>query len=273
MMPPAFDQLRKYSDPEEQLVAAYTATLSDKSQWQAASIGLTDRRLLCVADNDGFVTLGYDSISTIRSHPRTTHTYRGNDYRLVLGAGSLLAVLGLGGIVALTTAVVVPLLALGTVGGLAAVVYLRRDATKIKREMVATLLHRVTDLDSKNILPRSKSREVDTGDVYNGLLVGSVVLAVGSFIGMVFLASSGFIVLATLVLIGGVAVLDYAHQHKTDFDGIEIIRHHETEVSISTNDGQTIHIRCDLSDNFGQELSRLTFTEEETPARIVSASS
>lgn len=201
-MSSASDRLRDYPAPEESVVAVYTATLSGSSHWKAASIGLTDRRLLCVADDGEFMTLGYDSICAIQSQPRTTHTYRVRDYRPLLRSGGLVAVLALVGIVAVTASLLVPLLLLVAVGGLVTTAYLRRSTDTTAWDSVTEIIQRAYD-----------------------------------------------------------------------FDAIEIVRHHETEVSISTDDGRTVHLRSGTASDLDRDLSRLSFTDGGEPAHPRPASS
>lgn len=231
-MPPAPDRLGEHLAPEEPLIAVYAATLSENSTWKPVSIGVTDRRMLCVSEDGGFVNVGYDSIATIRSRRRTRRTYRGTDYRLVLGGGGLVAVLGGVGVIALATSALVPVLVLGTVGWLTAAAYLWRNGK-----------HRL-------------------------LTVGSGAAAVSCFTGIVLLASSALVSILALVPVGGLGLIDYARRHKDDFDGIELVRRQKKEVSIGTDDGRTIYVRTDPSEQIGRELSRLAHANDAEPTRI-----
>ncbi|WP_225334395.1 hypothetical protein [Halomicrobium urmianum] len=240
------------------------------SRWQSASIGLTDRRLLCVADDGGFVTLGYDSICAIRSRSQTRRSYRGTDYGLLLGGGALLAVLGLVGVVALATSALVHFLVLGTVAGLAGVTYLRRNPASADRESIAGLVDEMpVGVDGNDVLRRFEYREIDDADVRAVLLITSGSVAALSLLAAVVVASDALVGLATLALLGGLALVDYAFRHRDDADGVEIDRAREAELSIDTADGRTVHVRSEPSAGLGEALSRLAFADGESDAPAV----
>ncbi len=269
-MSPAPDRLREFSHPEEPLVTVHSGRVSADSRWQSASIGLTDRRLLCVADDGGFVTLGYDSICAIRGRSRTRRSYRGTDHGLLLGGGAVLAVLGLVGVVALATSALVHLLVLGTVAGVAGVAYLRRNPASVDREAIAGLADRApTEVGSDDIVHRFEYREIDDADVHMASLIASGAVAALSFAAAVVVATSALVVLATLVLLAGLALVDYALRHRADLDDVAIDREREAELSIDTADGRTVHVRSEPSNGLGEALSRLAFADGENGARAV----
>lgn len=267
-MSPTSERLREYPSPDESLVAVYAATLSTSSDWTAASLGLTDRRLLCVSEDGEFTTVGYDSLCTIRSHTRTSRSIRGNDYRLLLGGGSFAGALGLGGLVAATTGVLVTVLSLASVGGLVSSVSLYRRTDRFGWETLDAVVERVPGLTDSDTLERYRDRVSDDG-LHRMLLIASGCTALLGTVATVLLASSWLVVPALLVLGGGVALVDHAHRHRTELDGFEIVRRHETELSISTDDGRTIHIRSDPADEVDRALSRAAFGGRRS-ARIIS---
>ncbi|WP_226023558.1 hypothetical protein [Halomicrobium salinisoli] len=269
-MSPAPDQLREFSRPEEPLVTVHSGSVSANSRWRSASIGLTDRRLLCVADDGGFVTLGYDSICAIRSRSRTKRSYRGADHGLLLGGGALLAVLGLAGVVALATDALVHLAVLGTVAGLAGVTHLRRTPSSVDRETVAGLADEMpAGVDGTDVMQRLEYREIDDADVHWALLIASGSVAALSLLAAVVVASDALVGLATLALLGGLALVDYAFRHRADLEGVEIDREREAELSIDTADGRTVHVRSEPSAGLGEALSRLAFADGESDAPAV----
>lgn len=270
-MRPSAAQLGDYLAPEESLVAVSTGTLYERSSWNPMAIGITDRRLVCVADNGWYVTVGYDAISTIRSHPRTTRTYRGPDSRLLMGGGALLALLGGIGVVVLATSGLVPVLALVTVGGVVAAEYLRRNTAEFEWEVVTGITKRIPfDIDgtaAREWYDRSLSGAADTNQL---LSLGSGGVAVLGFIGLLLLVSSGFVVLGMLAVVGGIGLVDYARRHKADLEGFKIVRHRMSDVNISIQQNQPIRIRCDPSREFVQELSRAAFMiEVESRQRVL----
>lgn len=270
-MSPTADKLREYLGPEEPVVARSAGTLSEKSAWNPVSVGLTDRRLLCVAEDGRFVTAGYDAICTIRSRPRTTHTYRGTDHRLLLGMGGLGALLGGIGVLAHTTSVLVFLLGLVTVGGLLVAEYSRRNADELGWETVAEVTDHVPYDGDGTAVRRWYARAVpDAANEHQVLMLGSGALAVVSFAGLVLLASSWLVVAGVLAVVGGSALAEYAYRHAETGNGIEIVRHREMEVSISTDADRTIHLRCDPTEEFVQELSRAAFVDDLDASQLVS---
>jgi hypothetical protein len=267
-MLPASDRLREYLAAEELLVAVFAATLHQNSVWKAASIGVTDRRILCVSEDGEVVTVGYDSICTIRSRQRTTRAFRENDSLLLLGSGTLAAILGLVGVVVLATDIVAPLLVLVIVGGFVLVEYLRRNVDEIQPE---TILE-----GAKESLARTSMTEAHISDtraaILTALTIGATLVAAVGLVGVVF-ASGRFAILSIIVLLGGIALVSYAYWQGNDFDDIELVRRHETEVSISTDDGRMIHIRSDSSEELTQQLNRLAYTDHIEPDRIDSTRS
>ena len=287
-MPPSADQFRPYLTLREPVVAASTGTLFETSSWNPVSIGLTDRRLLCVTDSGRVITVDYDAICTIQSRPRTTQTYHGMDHRLLLGGGCLVALLGGLGTVVFSTGVLVPLLALVTVGGLILAEGARRQPDQFGRRTIgqfgrgtigqfgrgtrAAVTARVPyDIDSTAFGRWTERFVPETVQDHQMLLAGSGVVATVSFISLVLLASSGHVVLGVLMLVGGIALVDYGSRHQSKFDGIEINRHHEIEVSIGTNADRTLHIRSDSSDELLRELNRVPFMEESEANQLVSS--
>ena len=273
------DQIRTYLGTDEPLLAVYSATLAENSSWETVYIGITDRRLLYVSEGGRVVNIGYNSICAIQSHTRTTHTYRGNDYRLLLGVGSLVTAIGFVAVTALTSTLILPFLLLVTVGGVVSMEYVRRNADDIEwavmteyrrtvagvlgagtRRRIQRLQTRVGGLPGTDALFRFGSALTDRTELHTILLVGSVLVTVCGFVGMVFLAPSTLVILAVPVVVAGLALVEYAHRHRNDFEGFEIVRNHEREVSISTDDDRTVHIRSDSSVDLGRELSRLAFT-------------
>lgn len=265
------DQLKDFLAPEESLVAVSTGALNEQSSWNPMFIGITDRRLVCVADDGWHMTAGYDDIHTIRSRPLTKRTYRGIESPLLLGSGALLALLGIVSVIALASNVLVPLLALVTVGGVVAAEYLRRDTDVIEWGTVTEVTEHIPyDIDGKAVRQRYERFIPDAADETQVLLLGSGLVALFSFIGLVSLLPSGFVVLGMLVIVSGIALVDYTLRHKTGFDEAEIVRNHKTEVSISIQNNQSIHVRSDRSEEFGRKLSRAVFTDRVEPSQSVS---
>lgn len=272
-MAPTSDRLREYLITEEPLRGVYAATLSDNSSPKEVSIGVTDRRLLCLSEDGTFLNIGYDSICAIRSQPRSTFTYRGNDYRLLLGVGTVLAVIGFLALVAFTSSPVVPILLLATVGALAATatLYWNRDGAELATlDDVEQRVAADFDVDVLRRVERKIPHNVDSRQV---LLSVSCLATVLGFVGTVAFAGSPLVVLFSVPILGGIGLVDYARRHVDDLDGIEIVRERARNVRISTDDGRTVRLEIDPSADVDRELSRLASVGADDPVQTISARS
>jgi len=239
------DRVRECLGAQELLVGVFAATLEMDSGRSAVSVGLTDRRLVCVADDGTFLAVGYDAVSTVQSHRVTTRTVRGADYRLGLVAGGLVAVAGFAAVAALAPTPLVVLLAGAAVGGLVTTEYLRRDATDNGWETYAS----------------------EAGTTEFAMVAGGVA-ALASGIGVLLVAQLAFV--GTLVVFAGLALADYARRRRAAFDGFELVRRDETEVTITTESGRAVHLRSDSTDGLGTELGRLAHAQEDDRERVES---
>lgn len=269
-MSPAPDPLRKHLNPEESLTAEFTATLSESAYRTPAVVGITDRRLLCTTDDNGTVSIGYNSICAIRSYSRTKRTYHGVDYGLLVGAGGLVALVGLVGILTLSTSPLVPLLALLGIGGVAVTEYLRRYPGLIEGELPTRLKRIATDLDEQYGVQESGARLVDRLGERGSLLVGTVFAGLFAYLGVVLFTPDILLSFFVLLVVGGVAAVDYAYRHREEFDRIEVVAQPTTEVDIRTNAGTTIHLTTDTSEDIGRELNRLVYADRFESERDVS---
>ena len=255
-MAPSAEQLQGYLAPAERLVAVFDATLHETGTRRPVSVGITDRRLLCVAEDGRFVTVGYDSLCTVQRRAWTTRTVQGRDYRLLLAGGGLLTVFGGVGVVALATTLVVPLLTLTAVGGVVSAAFLQRDGTDSMWNPAAGV--------GKPTLSAS-SPDPSTGESGPAsprlVLTGSAVLAVTSLASIILVASGGLVVAATLAVLGGTGIAEYAYRHRGDFDGMELIRRREAELRVSTDDGRTLRVRNDSCEELSRELSRMAYAD------------
>lgn len=263
------DRLREYLPAGEPLRGVYPATLSDESARTEVTVGVTDRRLLCVSDDGTLLSVGYDSICAIRSRPRSKLTYQGNDYGLMLGGGALLSVLGILGLVVFTGSAVIPVLITTTVGGIAATGSLYWHDGRGELVTLADVEQRVAaDVDVAAI--RQLDREVPVEvELETVLLSLTLLVTFLSFAGALTVASTPAVVLFGLPVVGGFALLEYARRHADELDGIEISRDWARNVRITTDDGRTIQMEIDQSSDIDRELSRLAFVDtNETVASL-----
>jgi len=253
------DRLRDCLLAEEPLQGVYAATLSDESAPKEVSVGVTDRRLVCLADDGTFLDVGYGAICAIRSRPESTFTCRGNDYRLVAGAGAGLSVLGFVALAAFSSNPAVPVLALVTVGALVATALFRWNDQVTELVTLEALDERTAaDFDGVAALRRVERALPARADGRRVLLSVSALLTVVCFAGTVALTVNPLLLLSFLPMLAGIGLVEYARRHADELDGIEIRRERARNVRISTADGRTVSLAVDPSAEIDRELGRLT---------------
>lgn len=253
------DRLRDCLLAEERLQGVYAATLSDDSAPKEVSVGVTDRRVLCLSDDGTFLNVDYDSICAIRSRPQSTFTYRGNDYRLLLGGGAGLSVLGFVALVAFSSNPAVPILALATVGALVATVSLAvNDQVAELATLDAVDERTAADFDGVDALRRVERTLPARADGRRVLLSVSALVAAACLLGIGALAANLLALLFFVPMLGGIGLVEYARRHTGELDGIEIRRERARNVRISTDDGRTVSLAVDPSADVDRELGRLT---------------
>jgi hypothetical protein len=265
------ERFGEYLLTEEPLRGVYAATLSDDSAPKEVTVGVTDRRLLCLSEDGTFLNIGYDSICAVRSKPRSRVTYRGNDSRVLLGGGAALAVLAFVGLVAFTATLVAPVFALATVGAIV-------TTASVYRSDDAPDLVTLTDIEDRtaadvdaDALRRAAERLPPAVDARRALLFAGVLATLVGIWGTSAVAASSLAVLFLLPMVGGVALVDYARRYADDLDGIEIAREQAQNVRISTDDGRTVRLETDPSAGIDRELSRLAFVDDEEAVQPISA--
>lgn len=233
----ASERLGGYLVADESLEAVTAGKLFGDSSPVAVAIGITDRRLLCLSEDGEFVDVKQDYIASIRSRRRTRLSYRGNDHRLLMGAGGLLAAAAFGGGFSLAWS------AHAAGGVLAFAALLAAGASEYVR------------------------RQPGDASEHHQQMVGSALLAAVAFVGVVVLTASVVVVpLLSLVTAGGLAVTDYAHRHRSEFEGIELVRRSEKEISVDTVNGRTVRVVIDSGEEIDRELSRLAYVEDRDPS-------
>jgi hypothetical protein len=232
------DRLREYLAADERLTAAHAVSLSEGSAWTDVALGVTDRRLLWVGDGGSTASIDLEHVTAVKSRHRTRPTVRGDDRQLALVGGGLFAALCSVGAVALSGSALAPVLALVSVAGLVATTHLWRTLDEVEWAPVA----------------------------------GGATVAVGAFLGVVATAASPLVPLFVLAAIGGLAVVDRARRG-SDTESLEIDYRHEREVSISTADGRTVHVRTDPATTLDRDLGRQAFVERADRLSIAPARS
>lgn len=264
-MSPTPDRFGEYLVGSERLTAVYAGVLRERSGRRPVAIGVTDRRLLCLAEDGTFVNLGYDSVAAIQSRPNSTVSLRGNDYRLLLGIGCLVALVAFAAVVALASNAFVPGFVLATVAGIAAGEHVRWHRTDADPPWPSAVTDRIDGVVERCDAPWRYADRADEFPDDRVVRIASGLVAAGSFVGAIVSASSVVTVLCFFLSLAGLALCDYAHRHRDELDGIELRRRREREVNVSTDDGRSVRIRSDPSDRIGRELSRLAFVEDGDP--------
>lgn len=204
------------------------------------TVGLTDRRLLCLSNSGEFTDIRYGYISSVTSRQQPSvrlATGNGDKYLLglvggVLALGGLLVGLALAsphGVVLDTVTVV---LALGFVG-------LTTAVERVRRRSEGNTSHR--------------QLFVGTG-VLSIVILGSVSLLSSSLSTPLFVAG----------VLGGFALGWYAYRYRELFSEIEYQRHQEKHLSITTVDGQTIVLVLDAETDLDRILSASLSRAEST---------
>lgn len=246
------DRLADYISETEPLSGVYSAEMTGPGDVyrEPVVLGVTERRLVSLSDANEFTSIPLDHISSIRSVPTNTVEYRGNDYRILLAASALLAGTGLAAAAALLTGILAMSLFLLAVGGVLVLNYgyQRRPESLIER--LATLDY----------------QEVPSVDERHRLLAGGGVLTLLGLSGLLALTptvSSAFLTLTSLLLLlGSVWLGDYAWRHRSDLDGIELVRASRKNVRIDIYSGDTVSLLVDPTDDLDQMLSRGTYRSE-----------
>lgn len=239
-------RLVDYVSGDERLLDVSPAemTVPDHVYQEPAAVGITDRRLVLLSDAGEFTSIPHDHVSSIRSVRMQDIGYRGNDYRLLLAGSALLA----GVVLSVATVLLTGLVAMGlfllAVGGILMLYYSYQGRP-------AGLTERLGTLDYW---------EVSSLDDRDRLLAGGGVLTVLALSGIVVLTPSVSSVAFTLaivpLMVGSVWLADYAWQHRSDLDGIEVVRTNRKVVHIGTYSGNTVSILIDPSDDLDQTLSK-----------------
>lgn len=82
---------KQYLADTEELLQTWEGNLIDEVEEDStpAAFGMTDRRLLCVTEDNEFKDVGYSHISSIEAESDTESSFEGKDYRMLIGLGVL----------------------------------------------------------------------------------------------------------------------------------------------------------------------------------------
>lgn len=267
--------LRGYLASDESLDVVGTGTLLDDVGHESVSIGMTDRRFLCVSQAETFVSIGYDDVSSMRTRRRTRTAVAGTDYRLLMVLGGLLAVLGYVGVFALGPGSLAPALTLVTVGCLAVADSVRHDGAQVEweqtREYVGKTVAKLDGIDAVRPVGRLVVADIAEADDDKQLLVASSLLGVVAFLGVILFAAHVLVPLFAVVSVGGVGLIAQAYRRRTDFEELTVVQQNERVVRIDTTGGLTVSVRVNPDAELDRQLCRAAYTDRPTPSGVLSA--
>lgn len=264
-----------YLAPGESVVTWSSGWLYGDSYRSAGSIAVTDRRVLFVAEDGGFVDVAHDAIDSIRSRPRSTIVYRGLGAALVALLGALVAASAFVGLLLLESSALALLFGLLTVSGVVAAERVRRhgpgsgwERLRAATERVPTgaVRRRMSEGLDRFVGPDRPGREnpVLDGPVDGGadgdedlLVVGLASLALVGSIGLIVVAESLLVVPLSLVAIGGGALSDYAYRRWRGREAVGRSARREREVNVHLADGSVVRLWVDPDGRFDRDLSAL----------------
>lgn len=254
------DQFQPYLAADEPVLEAARGALVDGTTRTEGAVGVTDRRLLFVAD-EGFTDVRHEWIASVGSWPREHLTARGRGLRVLAAAGVALAVLSLAVQAFLTPTTVGSLLALVAVGGFAVAEGVRRRGVDVDWGAVAAA---VRDLDSDPVLREDVVRQRwETEYVYahQSALVVAALVGAGAAVALLVVAASQLAFGLTFVALGGLAATDHAVRRIRRLDHLGTGRRTERDVTIQLEGGHELTLRLDPAERVDRVLSRYSTAE------------
>ncbi|ADB61188.1 hypothetical protein Htur_2308 [Haloterrigena turkmenica DSM 5511] len=224
------ERFRSHLVEDESVRALASGRLLGDAVRGRATIGATDRRLLCVSDAGEFVDVRYDWVCSIRRREQTRVEYRS-------AAGPNRSLRLLGGLAALAVLVV------GTVAttGVSAV---QGVATAALAAATVALAAAVQSLRTRPGIGRAADQ----------IAVGAGVLALLVPLGVALFTTTVSPPLYGLVTLAGLGLVVYAAGHRTELDGLGIDGRRETLLTVTTVDGETVTLAVDADSTFDRDL-------------------
>lgn len=261
MTPSAFES---YLAVEESSVTAGSGTLFQGTQQTVAGICVTDRRILFVPEDGGFVDVPRDQIRSIQSRPTTRRTSREIAGLLLVAAGIALTVLAAGGLLLGSPSATVLVLALVGAAGILATAAIQYfdvgldggDGAAVI-DAIDAALARVDAREEVDVHRRNEQRVVRT--VEERPLLGWAAALIGT-IGAGGLAAVGaWTALAlTLAAAAGIAAAVHGGLFVRELGERGERVTHDRVVSLGLVDGRVVRFRIDAEATIDRELSRLT---------------
>lgn len=240
----AEDRLGSYLLEGESVQEGTSGRILDDDVRGRATVGLTDRRVLCLSETGEFVDVRYDYVCSIRSRRRTRIRYRPRDgtNRTLFLLGSVLAV---GALVA---------------GGFAT------SSATLVQGVATVVLAAVTVVVAVAVdRVRKRPRVERTGD---SVLVGAGVTTLLIALVIALVAASVIVPVFVLATVGGLGVARYVSRYRDDLGDVGLERHTETLLSIGTVDGETVHVAIDAPSDLDRTLSTAVHRTDPAPVDV-----
>lgn len=258
------DEFQPYLAADETVVETGRGALVVGTTRTEGAVGVTDRRLLFVAEG-GFTDVRHDRIASVGSWPREHLTARGRGLRVLAAAGVVVAVLSLAVQPFLTPAAVDSLLALVAIGGFAIAEGVRRTGIDVDWDAVQAA---VRDLDPDSLRDDDAIRQRwQTEYVYahQFALLGGALVGAGAVVALVVVAGSPLAFALTFVALAGLAATDHAVRRIRRLDHLGTGRRTERDVTIQLEGGHELTLRLDPAERVDRVLSR--YSTAELPER------
>ncbi|MDG5818191.1 hypothetical protein [Natronococcus sp. A-GB7] len=224
------DRLARHLVDDESVRVLETGSFLGEPGLGSVTVGLTDRRVLCVSEGGAFASVEHEHVSSVRSRPRTRleYRFRTDDALLVGAAGALLAAIWV----------------LVAVGADAGVGPIGGALTTTLAAVAATALAATHRIRAATGLERPVRR----------LLVGAgcfLLLSIAALATVFSAISPSLLALATVV---GLANLACTPRFVAAFDGVGLSRTRATELTIATADGGTLRLLLEADSELGREV-------------------
>lgn len=233
----------------------------------AASVGLSDDRLLAVTD-DGLLSVDLDRLSTVRSAVDSTVGLRGRDARLLGAVGYCWAVVAFLGVLATAADPLTPALSLATVGGAFAAAHVHRDGLAPDGRTLTDRLRRFDPAASlAEALLAVERRLVGRAGTDPLGRWGAAALAVVPFAALVALEGSVLPPVFALATVAGFAAVVHAVRNAGEFDGIEAVRRPHRTVVATLDDGTVFRLWTRPDSPLDRELAARVGGRSDRAAR------
>lgn len=269
------DAFEEYLAPGESLAYQAPGRMVDGSNRAQGHVGVTDQRLLFVADGNHFLDVAHDSITSIRSTHQSGFTAPGLGYPLIAATGALVTLLGLLAIVGLAPGAVGVALALATVGGGVSAELLRRSDVSVDPRAVASVRRAVKGNVSsrrrelRGLRPFLHGPFEGSHHYADGLVLGAALLSLLALVGLVAAAGTLAVVPLVLISLAGFAVADVGFRRSRSLDDEDASRLTALDVQVDLVNGRTVEFRVDPDDRVDRALSAAVRSAGEETERPV----